>query len=118
MATDYSGFFQVADGPVSPDHIVYSKSQAYRGALKSASIHAFQAEYGYLPKVVVSDSGVFGVAATLKQAGLALELARDGALVCQLAQAFGGIQFMSDRARLFIENWEVESYRQKIADKP
>jgi rhamnose utilization protein RhaD (predicted bifunctional aldolase and dehydrogenase) len=49
----------------------------------------------------------------MKQASLALELAKDGALVCQLAKAFGGIQFMTDRARLFIENWEVESYRQK-----
>lgn len=117
-ATVHSGVFPVAGGPVSPDHIVYSKSYAYRGALQSGPIQAFQAEHGYLPRVVVSESGVFGVAATLKQAGLALELARDGALVCQLAEAFGGIQFMSDRARLFIENWEVESYRQEIADKP
>jgi len=30
-----------------------------------------------------------------------------------LAAAFGGIQFLVDAAREFIENWEVESYRQQ-----
>jgi hypothetical protein len=44
---------------------------------------------------------------------LALELAIDGAMIMHYARAFGGIQFMSDRARAFIENWEVESYRKK-----
>ena len=38
-----------------------------------------------------------------------------GAQVMQLAEAFGGIDYMSDRAREFIENWEVESYRQSVA---
>ena len=44
---------------------------------------------------------------------LALTLALDGALVKRLARAFGGLQYLSDRAREFIENWEVESYRSK-----
>ncbi|SVB75886.1 uncharacterized protein METZ01_LOCUS228740, partial [marine metagenome] len=48
-------------------------------------------------------------------AELALELAQDGAQVMQLAGAFGGIDYMTDRAREFIENWEVESYRQSVA---
>ena len=39
------------------------------------------------------------------------ELAQDGALVMQLAEAFGGINYMTDEQREFIENWEVESYR-------
>jgi len=112
-AITYSGVFPVADGPVSPDHIVYSKSFPYMGALCAGDVQAFRKTHGYMPRVVVTDSGVFGVAPAPKQAGLALELAGDGALVCRLAEAFGGIQFMTDRARLFIENWEVESYRQK-----
>ncbi len=109
----YSGLFPVAEGPVSPDHIVYSKSFPFTGVLAAADIQEFRNAKGYMPKVIVTPAGVFGVSATLKQAGLALELALDGSLVCQLAKAFGGIQFMTDRARLFIENWEVESYRQK-----
>jgi hypothetical protein len=33
----------------------------------------------------------------------------------KLSKAFGGIEYMTDRAREFIENWEVESYREKVA---
>ena len=47
------------------------------------------------------------------EADLALELAQDGALVMQLTEAFGGINYMTDAQREFIENWEVESYRQQ-----
>ena len=38
-----------------------------------------------------------------------------GAQVMQLAGAFGGIDYMTDRDREFIESWEVESYRQSVA---
>lgn len=31
----------------------------------------------------------------------------------RLAETFGGINYMTDAHREFIENWEVESYRQK-----
>ena len=44
-----------------------------------------------------------------------LFFAQDGAQVLKLSQAFGGVEYMSDRAREFIENWEVESYREKVA---
>ena len=107
------GMFDYADGPISPDHIVYSKSYPFVGEPTTQGIEAFQAQYGYLPQLVVFDEMVFGVAATDKKASLALEFALDGALVKQLAQAFGGINYMTDQARLFIENWEVESYRSK-----
>ena len=42
-------------------------------------------------------------------------LARDGALVQQLTEAFGGPRNLSDAGRSFIENWEAESYRKKVA---
>jgi hypothetical protein len=37
----------------------------------------------------------------------------DGAIVQQLARAFGGLQLLKDASREFIENWEVEAYRMK-----
>ena len=40
---------------------------------------------------------------------------RDGALVQQLTEAFGGPRNLSDAGRSFIENWEAESYRKKVA---
>ena len=106
--------FAATEGPICPDHIVYSKSYAYRGDLSKEGLEAFRAQHGYAPRVVVTPSAVFGVGASPKQAQLALELAQDGALVAQLAEAFGGLQCLSDAARAFIENWEVESYRSKL----
>ncbi|RKX38711.1 MAG: class II aldolase, partial [Verrucomicrobia bacterium] len=41
------------------------------------------------------------------------ELSQDGALVMRLANTFGGVNYMTDSQRGFIENWEVESYRAK-----
>ena len=35
--------------------------------------------------------------------------------VTGLSRAFGGVQYLSDAARLFLENWEVESYRARVS---
>ena len=107
------GEFNPAAGPISPDHIVYSKSYAYIGVPTKQGISDFKAKHGYSPQVIAFDKAVFGVADSEKGAGLALELAQDGALVEQLAAGFGGIDYMTGRAREFIEHWEVESYRKK-----
>lgn len=108
-----SGMFEATEGPVSPDHIVYSKSYFLIGEPTKQAFTRFQIRHGYLPHVVAYDRAVFGLGATEKKATLALELAQDGALVRKLADAFGGIDYMTNRARQFIENWEVESYRSK-----
>ena len=114
-AVSVSGRFDVGNGPISPDHIVYAKSYAFEGVLTVENLRAFQAVRGYSPRMVVTEGAVLGVGANEKTARLALELALDGALVKQLARAFGGLQYLSDVSRGFIENWEVESYRSKQA---
>ncbi|MDR2850086.1 MAG: class II aldolase/adducin family protein [Verrucomicrobiota bacterium] len=113
LAVAVSGRFEVGGGPISPDHIVYSKSYPFDGVLTADNLGAFRAVRGYAPRVVVTDTAVLGVGASEKVAALALELALDGAAVKRLARAFGGLQVLDDRARGFIENWEVESYRSK-----
>lgn len=105
--------FAAAEGPISPDHIVYSKSFPYIGNPTKEGVAAFVQQRGYEPAVVVTEEAVYGLGATARSAQLALELAVDGAMILHYADAFGGIQYMSDRARMFIENWEVESYRKK-----
>jgi rhamnose utilization protein RhaD (predicted bifunctional aldolase and dehydrogenase) len=108
-----SGLFPVAPGPITPDHLVYAKAFPFAGALTAEGVAAYKAARGYAPKVIIAGRRVYGIGTSQKNAGLALELAQDGALVIQLAEAFGGIEYMSVAAREFIENWEVESYRQK-----
>ncbi len=105
--------FNVPDGPVSPDHIVYAKTFPYMGDMSADSLRAYVLRRGYPPKVLSTPDGVFGVGAGAKDAELALELAADAALVQQLAAAFGGLRFMSEHEWRFIENWEVESYRRQ-----
>ncbi len=108
-----SGSFDVSQGPISPDHIVYAKSFIFTGKPQKQAIADFQQKHGYLPNVISWDKMVFGIGATENKSLLALEFAQDGALVIQFAGAFGGIKYLSDSSREFIENWEVESYRSK-----
>lgn len=109
------GAVPVPAGPISPDHIVYSKSYPLRVSPTANAVARYRAKHGYAPKVVAAGGAVWGVGTNAKNAALALEFAQDGALVEQLAAAFGGIRYLADRARDFIDNWEVESYRSKIA---
>jgi rhamnose utilization protein RhaD (predicted bifunctional aldolase and dehydrogenase) len=104
---------RIGAGPVSPDHIVYAKSYPFTGALTAENLLAFKEARGYAPRVVVAGRMLLGVGKTDKTARLALELALDGAQVRRYAHAFGGLKYLDDRARGFIENWEVESYRAK-----
>ncbi len=110
-----SGIFPVSPGPITPDHLVYAKAFPFVGSLTSESVAAYKAERGYMPKVLIAGRRIYGIGTSQKNADLALELAQDGALVIQLSKAFGGIEYMSVAAREFIENWEVESYRQQQA---
>ena len=59
------------------------------------------------PEPVTPDHIVYG-----KKPKLGPEMAADSALIRQLADAFGGVQLLDERSRQFIENWEVEAYRQ------
>jgi len=108
-----AGKTALPDGPVSPDHTVYAKSYYLKTEPTVETISAFEKQHGYKPHIIACEDGVYGIGPTEKKAVLALELALDAAHVCQLADAFGGIEYMTDRAREFIENWEVESYRSK-----
>ncbi|MCX7847099.1 MAG: SDR family NAD(P)-dependent oxidoreductase [bacterium] len=107
--------FAVAQGPLSPDHIVYAKSFAYTGEITVEGIDTFARARGYRPVIVAQPGAVFAAGTTLKNALTALEVAKDAALVAQLSAAFGGPQFMDDRARSFIEQWEVENYRKTVS---
>ena len=110
-----SGAFTCVPGPITPDHLVYARAFPFTDELTEEAAEKYKAEHGFGPKVVVAANRVFGIGATRNNAELALELAQDGAQIMQLAEAFGGLEYMTDRAREFIENWEVESYRQSVA---
>ena len=109
--------FPTAHGPYTPDHIVYAKSYALVTDNPDAeAIRSFEEKNGYKPRVVeVPGKAVFCAGKNGKGAEITALFARDGALVQQLTGAFGGPRVLSDAGRGFIENWEAESYRQKVA---
>jgi len=110
-----SGAFACVPGPITPDHLVYSRAFPFTNELTEEAVANYKAKHGFAPKVVVAANHVFGIGTTSNNAELALQLSQDGAQVMQLAEVFGGIEYMTDPAREFIENWEVESYRQSVA---
>ena len=109
--------FAPAAGPLTPDHIVYAKSFALTcNEVSAEGIAAFENCKGYKPKVVcVPGKAVFAAGNNAAGAATTLALAMDGARVERLTAAFGGVNYITDEHREFIENWEVESYRSKVA---
>jgi rhamnose utilization protein RhaD (predicted bifunctional aldolase and dehydrogenase) len=108
-----SGVFAPAEGPVSPDHIVYAGARPFRGEPSAEAFAEFNSRHGHDPKIVLFEDAVLGLGESRAAAGLALEVASDAALVVQLAWAFGGIRYMDEGSQRFIEGWEVEAYRRK-----
>jgi rhamnose utilization protein RhaD (predicted bifunctional aldolase and dehydrogenase) len=111
----WSGPFETVDGPVTPDHIVYSKAWFLREEPSKGAIAEFREKRGYAPRVVVLPEGVYALGPNDDTARLALEFAQDAGLVRQLAAAFGGLKYLDARWSDFIEGWEVEAYRRKLA---
>jgi len=109
--------FTPAAGPLTPDHIVYAKSFALSCDEPSVeAVEAFAAAKGYKPKVVcIPGKALFAVGNNANGAATTMALAYDAARVERLTAAFGGVNYLSDAHREFIENWEVESYRSKVA---
>ena len=110
-----TGYFECVPGPITPDHLVYARAFPFTEELTQKQADTYRAKHGFAPKVVIHGDRIYGLGKTEKNAGLALLFAQDGAQVLKLSQAFGGIEYMTDEAREFIENWEVESYREKVA---
>jgi len=110
-----SGPFPVPPGSISPDHLIFMKAEALRAEPTAEALAAYRAVHGFDPRVLVTDTAVYGLGATPRDADLSLAVARDAALVVQLADAFGGVKILGRAAREFLENWEMEVYRQKVA---
>ncbi len=108
-----SGVINATTGPLTPDHMVYAKSYFLTEPPTVEKVSTFIHEHGYPPRVIALENATYGLGESEKSAQLALELALDGALVLQLTQAFGGVNYMTQSAQKFIENWEVESYRKQ-----
>jgi len=111
--------YKIAQGPLTPDHIVYAGSFALMYDSKKSmedEIAAFVLTNKRNPLVIsIPGKTVFYAGNSLENAKLTSELAMDAGLVLQLTEAFGGASYLTAEAWSFIENWEVESYRKKAS---
>ncbi|MDR2211986.1 MAG: class II aldolase/adducin family protein [Spirochaetaceae bacterium] len=118
LVKDPPAFAPVASA-YTPDHIVYAgsdplfikKDDDIEGAWK-AHVEKTRRQ----PKIAALEgTGVFGIGATEKAAALALELFADSIKIAAYTESFGGPRFMTDEKIAFINNWEAEQYRAKLA---
>lgn len=111
--------------PFTPDIIVYCKSayifidaESDEEILKQAEekIEAFAAEKGYTPKVLlIKGVGLVAVGDNFKNAQIITDVFTDAMKAAFYAQSFGGEHPMEKAWIDFIDNWEVENYRRKVA---
>ncbi len=119
-------------GPLTPDQIVYCNSfplwfvptdgedEDARIARLRDAIARHTRETSVPPKVVLVEGvGLFAAGDDFKMANTAREVYLDAIKVMAGATRLGGgpagVSYLTDRQRLFIEAWEFEVYRKKVA---
>ena len=119
-----SGFDKIAK-PFTPDIIVYCKSsyifieaESDEEILKQAEeeIEAFVSGKGYTPKVLlIKGIGLIAVGDSSRNSQIITDVFTDAMKIAFYAQSFGGEHPMERAWIDFIDNWEVENYRRKVA---
>jgi rhamnose utilization protein RhaD (predicted bifunctional aldolase and dehydrogenase) len=118
--------FLKADTAFTPDDIVYCKAHYLfipvlkndEKQIESAGrlIDDYLSTYGYLPKVIaIEGQGVIAVEENIKSVLNVLEVFSNILKISFLSENFGGPKFMTKSEIDFIDNWEVENYRRKMA---
>jgi len=115
-------------GTLTPDHIVYCNSfpmwfeppqdrtaatvvEALRKAVK-----AYAKTYRCNPRVILVEGvGMFAAGDDMAQATTTRQVYTDAIKIMAGTSKLGGIHYLPDAQRKFIEAWEVESYRRQIA---
>jgi rhamnose utilization protein RhaD (predicted bifunctional aldolase and dehydrogenase) len=108
--------------PFSPDIIVYCKSkylilahEVKAGEVKGL-IEQFESNHGYYPKVILQEGGGLTVVEeNEKSLETVQQVYLDMMKISYLSEQFGGPHFMTHEQISFIDNWEVEHYRRKVA---
>lgn len=106
--------------PMTPDHIVYCKSSPLfvdDAENISKDVFDYSGKHGFMPKIVfVKNVGMFSCGKDEKDAATAEKLWLDEIKISVYAKNFGGVRPMAENMIDFIANWEVESYRSKVAE--
>ncbi|MGD9632908.1 MAG: SDR family NAD(P)-dependent oxidoreductase [Pirellulales bacterium] len=115
-------------GPLTPDQIVYCGSFPLWYSLDDqeddaqlvvrlrTAIEEHKSRHRFAPKIILVEGlGLFAIGDDVKQANTARDVYLDAAKVMAGATRLGGVNFLTERERRFIEDWEVESYRRSVS---
>jgi NAD(P)-dependent dehydrogenase (short-subunit alcohol dehydrogenase family)/rhamnose utilization protein RhaD (predicted bifunctional aldolase and dehydrogenase) len=114
--------------PLTPDIIVYCRTR-YLFIEQCASpekildsikqqLPRFRNEYGYLPKIIlIKNAGLLAVESSVSVADTVLDVFEDLIKVTDYSSRCGGTKSLTPDQTAFIDKWEVENYRRKIAQK-
>lgn len=114
--------FKRVSRPFTPDIIVYCKSSylflpkgTYGGGLLR-ELEEFESTFGHYPKVILEEMGGMVV---VEESDHSLQHVMDLFLeqmkISFLSEYFGGPHYMTPAQVRFIDNWEAEHYRRKVA---
>jgi rhamnose utilization protein RhaD (predicted bifunctional aldolase and dehydrogenase) len=114
--------YQKIARPFSPDIIVYCKSnylfieKKMEAEKVRIACKQFEEAHGYSPRVIIEEGGgLIAIEEDERSLQTVLEVFTDQMLISYLSENFGGPHFMSPGQIQFIDNWEVENYRRKVA---
>lgn len=119
--------FHKISHPLTPDIIVYCKTRFMFVEHSSTAekiidsvkyqLPKFQNEFGYLPRIlVIKNMGVFSFADSVAAAEASLDVFEDLIRISHYALQWGGIKYLTPEQVAFIDQWEVENYRRKVAE--
>jgi rhamnose utilization protein RhaD (predicted bifunctional aldolase and dehydrogenase)/NAD(P)-dependent dehydrogenase (short-subunit alcohol dehydrogenase family) len=112
--------------PLTPDIIVYCKTRFMyieKTSTVTAAIESFKYqlpnfvnEYGYQPRIIVMKGlGIFALAGSVAAAESSLDVYEDMVKISYYASLWGGLKYLTPEQVSFIDQWEVENYRRKVA---
>jgi rhamnose utilization protein RhaD (predicted bifunctional aldolase and dehydrogenase) len=118
--------FSKANKSFTPDDIVYCKAHYLYIPMQESGpenlskarelVSGYFSRYGYLPKVLaLQNQGIVGVEESIKSAQNVLDVYENILKISFFTENFGGPKFLNDEQIAFIDNWEVENYRRKMA---
>ena len=115
--------FASVSAPFNPDEIVYCKSEFIYleggenlASDAEAAIEEYTSRRGHTPKVlVIKGIGLVACGTSSKDAQTVTDVFCDALKVAWYAKSFGGQHPMTPAQISFIDNWEVENYRRKVA---
>jgi len=128
LVTNQDGYKIAMGGPIMPDQVVYCRSFPMWVSTRpgeplsdlerrvGAAVEQYTDRHHVQPSIVLVERlGLFAASGTRSEANTARLVYVDAIKVMRGALKMGGIRYLEEEFRQFIENWEAQSYRRAVS---